>query len=131
MATLVERTSPHISSLENHSSHESQPGLRVESIFCPADADSPFDTVDWELRSASIKDESGEVLFEQSDCEIPASWSQLATNVVVSKYFYGENGTGERERSVRQLLHRVTRPTGADKTAILPARRTASGFIAS
>jgi ribonucleoside-diphosphate reductase alpha chain len=33
----------------------------------------------------------------------------LATNVVVSKYFYGENGTDERERSVRHLIHRVTR----------------------
>ncbi len=37
------------------------------------------------------------------------SWSQLATNVVVSKYFYGENGTPQRERSVRQLVHRVAR----------------------
>ena len=49
------------------------------------------------------------MLFEQQDCEIPATWSQLATNVVVSKYFYGENGTPQRERSVRQLIHRVTR----------------------
>lgn len=109
MATLVERNSPHFSALENHSPHESRPGLRIEPLFCPADVESPFDTVDWELRSAAIKDESGEVLFEQSDCEIPAGWSQLATNVVVSKYFYGENGTRERERSVRQLIHRVTR----------------------
>ena len=36
-------------------------------------------------------------------------WSQLATNVVVSKYFYGEINTPERESSVRQLVHRVTR----------------------
>ncbi|HIA20676.1 MAG TPA: vitamin B12-dependent ribonucleotide reductase, partial [Planctomycetaceae bacterium] len=43
------------------------------------------------------------------DCEMPVFWSQLATNVVVSKYFYGENGTNERERSVRQLIFRVTR----------------------
>ena len=49
------------------------------------------------------------MLFEQNDCEIPATWSQLATNVVVSKYFYGENGTAQRERSVRQLIHRVAR----------------------
>ena len=63
----------------------------------------------WELRTAAIKEEGGEVLFEQNDCEIPATWSQLATNVVVSKYFYGEINTPERERSVRQLIHRVTR----------------------
>src|SRR3954452_5787301 len=84
-------------------------GLKIESQFCPTDIADPFDTVQWELRSAQIKDENGKLMFEQKDAEIPASWSQLATNVVVSKYFYGENGTPERERSVRQLIHRVTR----------------------
>src|SRR5690349_16882158 len=52
---------------------------------------SPYDQVDWERRTAVIKDERGRVIFEQTDCEIPAGWSQLATNVVASKYFYGEN----------------------------------------
>ncbi len=84
-------------------------GLRVPSVFCPADVSDPFQTTEWELRKATIKDENGGVLFEQEDCEVPADWSQLATNVVVSKYFYGENGTAEREKSVRQLIHRVTR----------------------
>lgn len=83
-------------------------GLRVAVRHCAPDAD-PFDSVEWEVRSAAIKGENGEVLFEQNDCVIPASWSQLATNVVVSKYFYGEPGTPEREKSVRQLIHRVTR----------------------
>ncbi|MFO0869287.1 MAG: vitamin B12-dependent ribonucleotide reductase [Pirellulales bacterium] len=84
-------------------------GLKVETRFCPAEIQDPFDTVSWELRKATIKDESGKPLFEQAECEIPASWTQLATNVVVSKYFYGENGTAEREKSVRQVIHRVTR----------------------
>ncbi len=85
-------------------------GLKVEQVFCPDDNRTPFATTQWELRSAAIKDESGNVLFEQNDCEIPAKWSQLATNVVVSKYFYGDpKNPGERERSVRQLIHRVTR----------------------
>ncbi len=84
-------------------------GLQVEATFCP-DEMHPFDTVQWEKRSAAIKDENGRALFEQTDCEMPASWSQLATNVVVSKYFYGDpKKAGERERSVRQLIHRVTR----------------------
>jgi ribonucleoside-diphosphate reductase alpha chain len=90
-------------------SPNNQVGLKFEPNFCPQDVADPFDTVDWEVRSAAIKDEDGKVLFEQTDCEIPADWSQLATNVVVSKYFYGENGTSERENSVRQLIHRVTR----------------------
>lgn len=84
-------------------------GLAVDAVFCPSNVSDPFETVDWELRTAVIKDESGKALFEQRDAEIPASWTQLATNVVVSKYFYGENGTPERERSVRQVIHRVTR----------------------
>ena len=84
-------------------------GLRVPALFCPDDGTDPFATVEWELRTAAIKGEGGEVLFEQNDCEIPASWSQLATNVVANKYFYGEVGTGEREKGVRQLIHRVCR----------------------
>ncbi len=86
------------------------PGLKIQADFCPDDVDSPFDTTEWELRSAAIKDESGKALFSQNDCEVPAKWSQLATNVVVSKYFYGDpTNPQERERSVRQLVHRVTR----------------------
>ncbi|GIW91118.1 MAG: vitamin B12-dependent ribonucleotide reductase [Pirellulaceae bacterium] len=84
-------------------------GLKIEPVFCPSTCADPFQTVQWELRTAVIKDETGKVLFEQHDCEVPAGWSQLATNVVASKYFYGEAGTAERERSVRQLIHRVAR----------------------
>ncbi len=91
-------------------SRKGRSGLKVGATFCPESEESPFETVDWELRSAAIKDESGKALFEQTDCEIPATWSQLAANVVVSKYFYGDpRNKNERERSVRQLIHRVTR----------------------
>ena len=83
--------------------------LEIHPTFCPVDVESPFDTTEWELRTAAIKGEDGKVLFEQPACEIPAAWSQLATNVVVSKYFYGEIHTPEREHSVRQLVHRVAR----------------------
>ncbi len=83
--------------------------LEVRPTFCPTEVESPFDTTEWELRTAAIKGEDGKVLFEQPACEIPAAWSQLATNVVVSKYFYGEIHTPEREHSVKQLVHRVAR----------------------
>src|ERR1700704_3010774 len=68
---------------------------------------APFDEVQWETREASITNEKGEVVFEQHDVEIPTTWSQVATNVVVSKYFRGVIGTPERERSVKQLVGRV------------------------
>ncbi len=84
-------------------------GLAITSIFCPENVADPFSTVEWEKRTAQIKGEGGEIFFEQHDCEIPAAWSQLATNVVASKYLYGEVGTPERETGVRQLVHRVCR----------------------
>jgi ribonucleoside-diphosphate reductase alpha chain len=67
----------------------------------------PYDEITWELRTAGISNESGQSVFEQKDVEVPDFWSQLATNVVVSKYFRGHLGTPERETSVRQLIDRV------------------------
>ena len=58
---------------------------------------TPYDEVQWELRTASIGNDKGAVIFEQRDVEVPADWSQTATNIVVSKYFYGKMGTPERE----------------------------------
>ena len=67
----------------------------------------PYDEVTWEIRHASIANESGKAVFEQNDVEVPTFWSQLATNVVVSKYFRGHIGSPQREHSVRQLIDRV------------------------
>src|SRR3990170_408504 len=68
---------------------------------------NPCDEVEWEQRLASITNEKGQVVFEQPNVEIPKAWSQMATNVVVSKYFRGPLGSPQRERSVRQLIGRV------------------------
>jgi ribonucleoside-diphosphate reductase alpha chain len=83
-------------------------GLTFQRHFTKPDV-HPFDEVHWERRSAVIQDEKGKVVFEQPDVEIPAGWSQLATNVVVSKYFRGALGGPERERSVKQMIGRVVR----------------------
>jgi ribonucleoside-diphosphate reductase alpha chain len=68
---------------------------------------SPYDAVEWEYRTAGITNESGEVIFEQKNVEVPRGWSMTATNIVASKYFHGKRGTPERETSVRQLVGRV------------------------
>jgi len=81
-------------------------GLEFERFFSNESID-PFDEIDWELRSAVIGNEKGQVVFEQRDVEIPRFWSQQATNIVVSKYFRGQIGTPERETSVKQLIGRV------------------------
>ena len=67
----------------------------------------PYDEIAWDRRTTNISNESGKTVFEQTDVEVPAAWSQLAANVVVSKYFRGHIGTHEREHSVRQLIDRV------------------------
>jgi ribonucleoside-diphosphate reductase alpha chain len=81
-------------------------GIKVRRYFT-APGDDGFAGVDWELRTAAITGENGKMVFEQRDVEVPKSWSQTATNVVVQKYFRGIVGTPERERSVRQLISRV------------------------
>src|SRR5512141_457838 len=71
------------------------------------DGKTPYDEVAWEKRTATIGNDKGAVIFEQRDIEVPADWSQTATNIVVSKYFHGKIGTPQRETSVRQLVGRV------------------------
>src|SRR5690348_1553114 len=68
---------------------------------------TPYDEAQWETRTASIGNDKGSVIFEQRDVESPADWSQTATNIVASKYFYGKLGSPERETSVAQLVQRV------------------------
>src|SRR5271170_2774267 len=68
---------------------------------------TPYGEIPWELRTAAIGNDKGAIIFEQNDVEVPADWSQTATNIVVSKYFHGKMGSPERETSVRQLIGRV------------------------
>ncbi|MCD6339419.1 MAG: vitamin B12-dependent ribonucleotide reductase, partial [Verrucomicrobia bacterium] len=83
--------------------------LKIERVFSNPER-SPFDEVEWERRTAEITDDRGKTIFRQENVEAPKSWSMLATKVVCSKYFYGDpQKPGEREHSVRQLIHRVAR----------------------
>ncbi len=81
-------------------------GLRFSRYFSK-EGIHPYDELEWEMRTASIKDSNGEVLFEQHDIEAPKKWSQTATNIVAQKYFRGKVGTPERESSMKQLIGRV------------------------
>src|ERR1700756_2433128 len=85
---------------------EARKGLEFRRYFT-REGISPYDTVEWEYRTAAITSESGEVIFEQKNVEVPKGWSMTATNIVASKYFHGKKGTPERESSVRQLIGRV------------------------
>ncbi|MBW2523372.1 MAG: vitamin B12-dependent ribonucleotide reductase [Deltaproteobacteria bacterium] len=70
----------------------------------------PLDDVRYERRTAAITNSDGSVVFKMEGAEIPAEWSQLATDIVVSKYFrkaglHGDKNQGET--SVRQVVHRI------------------------
>ncbi|HXT53977.1 MAG TPA: vitamin B12-dependent ribonucleotide reductase, partial [Candidatus Eisenbacteria bacterium] len=81
-------------------------GIKISRYFTHPGT-HPYDEIEWELRNASITNEKGKVVFEQTNVEIPKSWSLMATQVVVSKYFRGPLGTPQREHSVRQMISRV------------------------
>lgn len=82
--------------------------LVVDRVFSDARV-KPLDQVEWERRMAEITDDSGKAIFRQDNVEVPKGWSQLAAKVVCSKYYYGDPAKPEREYSVKQLIHRVTR----------------------
>src|SRR5918996_733081 len=83
----------------------SEQGLVIERRFTTAGV-HPYDELEWETRDAVIGDPEAPA-FEQRDVEFPTTWSQNATNIVAQKYFRGQPGSPERERSVRQMVDRV------------------------
>jgi ribonucleoside-diphosphate reductase alpha chain len=85
-------------------------GLSIERHFTQPGQDV-FDTLAWERRESSIQNPDGSLVFRMVGTEIPAEWSQLATDIVVSKYFrkaglHGDKNQGET--SVRQVIHRIS-----------------------
>jgi ribonucleoside-diphosphate reductase alpha chain len=97
--------------------------MKIERRFTK-DGQDPFATVNWTKRASRITNPDGSVVFEMNDAEVPETWSQLATDIMVSKYFrkagvpqMGEDGQPIRdesgevvtgpERSARQVIHRL------------------------
>jgi ribonucleoside-diphosphate reductase alpha chain len=83
-------------------------GITVERFYTRPNV-HPYDEIEWEKRDAVITNEKGKVVFEQRGVEVPKTYSQTATNIIVSKYFRGRLNTPERETSVRQLMDRVAK----------------------
>ncbi|MCX5659826.1 MAG: adenosylcobalamin-dependent ribonucleoside-diphosphate reductase [Planctomycetota bacterium] len=97
--------------------------MKVTRKFTKAGQDV-FKSVEWAKRKSKISNLDGSTVFVMNDAEVPASWSQLATDIMVSKYFrkagvpqYDANGAPLRdekgnvvtgpERSARQVIHRL------------------------
>ena len=71
-------------------------------------------------QSAAIKDDTGKVIFEQTNCLVPEGWSQLATNVVFSKYAYGDVKNGSDPRTDgRETVLWAADPATAEPSGIV------------
>ncbi|MGI9666169.1 MAG: vitamin B12-dependent ribonucleotide reductase [Acidimicrobiia bacterium] len=98
-------------------------GLQMKRRFT-TDGVSPYDTVEWSRRDSRITNPDGSIVFEMTEAEIPADWSQVAADIMVSKYFrkagvpqFDENGDAildedgtpvlGPERSARQVIDRL------------------------
>ena len=86
--------------------HQPKQGLSIIHYFTTKDK-YPYDRLEWENRTASITGEGGKEIFKQEGVKFPKNWSQLATNIVASKYFRGQLDSPDRETSVEQLIDRV------------------------
>src|SRR5215470_16797555 len=79
----------------------SREALSVRRLFTQPGV-HPYDAIEWERRTAAVGS------FRQDDVEFPKSWSQNATNIVAQKYFRGQLTSPTRERSVKQMIGRVS-----------------------
>ncbi|HWZ03587.1 MAG TPA: hypothetical protein VNX40_08220, partial [Mucilaginibacter sp.] len=90
---------------------ESTGGLKVNRHFT-RDSINVFDQFKYEMRSSVIRNPSGDAVFEMNDVEVPASWSQVATDILAQKYFrkagvpLADGSTGS-EKSIKQVAHRM------------------------
>ncbi|HLK38744.1 MAG TPA: vitamin B12-dependent ribonucleotide reductase, partial [Polyangiaceae bacterium] len=108
-------------------------GVRVQRSFTAAGAD-PLDSVVYERRSSTITNPDGSIVFKMDGAEVPAAWSQLATDIVISKYFrkaglHGDKDKGET--SVRQVVHRLAhtiRRAADDFTGYFATKADADAF---
>jgi ribonucleoside-diphosphate reductase alpha chain len=118
--------------------HSSTPadraGLRVARRYTRAGV-NPLDEVKWDRRRTVITNPDGSVVFQMDDVEVPAAWSQLATDIVVSKYFRkaGLPTPPGHETSVRQVVYRIARTIrewGESQDGYFAAREDADAFEA-
>ncbi len=90
---------------------ENHQGLKIPRRFTRA-GESPYDKFAYELRSSVIRNPTGDAVFEMKNVEVPAGWSQVATDILAQKYFRKAgvpqaDGTTGSETSVKQVVHRL------------------------
>jgi len=87
--------------------HKVKKGLSIKRLFTTNGAD-PFSQVHYEKRSSIITNPDGSVVFRMDEVEVPETWSQLATDILVSKYFRKRGvPKTDHENSIRQVVFRI------------------------
>jgi ribonucleoside-diphosphate reductase alpha chain len=86
-------------------------GLKIDRYFTKSGV-SPYDLFTYEKRTSVIRNPAGDAVFEMKDVEVPAAWSQVATDILAQKYFrkagvpQADGSTGS-EKSIKQVAHRM------------------------
>ncbi|OGJ51278.1 ribonucleoside-diphosphate reductase, adenosylcobalamin-dependent [Candidatus Peregrinibacteria bacterium RIFOXYB2_FULL_32_7] len=82
-------------------------GLKINRLFTKIGI-NPLDEIEYEKRQSIITEPDGTIVFKFDEVEAPKDWSQLATDILASKYFKraGVPGTGH-ELSAKQVVNRL------------------------
>ena len=74
--------------------------------FFTKDGKSPYEfdifgnKINWIAEEVKVTDDAGKIIFIQPNVKRPDFWSALALKVVASRYFWGDQAKGEREKDV-------------------------------
>ena len=121
-------------------------GLRINRRFTEA-GQNPYDQFEWSHRDSKIANPDGSVVFEMNDAEIPAQWSQVASDIMVSKYFrkagvpnlddkgqpiLDDNGdpvTGP-EKSAKQVFNRLAGTSSPSRKPLFASKYSGTSWSA-
>ncbi|AJA41401.1 putative B12-dependent class II ribonucleotide reductase [Geobacillus virus E3] len=82
-------------------------GIKINRYYTKK-GQNPYDQFEYELRTSEIKNPDGTIVFRQENVEVPKHWSQVATDILASKYFKRAGVPKiEKETSVKQVVHRL------------------------
>ena len=74
--------------------------MRIRRYFTDA-AQGPYDAIEFRTTTSEIRNPDGSVVFKAENIEVPASWSQVAADILAQKYFR-KAGVATRLKAVEE-----------------------------
>jgi ribonucleoside-diphosphate reductase alpha chain len=105
-----------IADISQHVELLGKQGLHISRIFTKKDED-PLQSVEWEIRSSAIKNPDGSAVFEMHNMEIPKFWTQVATDIVVQKYFR-KKGVPQFDKDGKQIFDEFGKPVLGSEVSV-------------